>query len=145
MHNLDISCSDNFIPLLVIKAFTSFSKHISYLLCSRYDSSKTFSQNVELTDPIISRFDILCVVKVFVNLYSLFLVLYVHNNMKANAFQDVVDPVTDEMLAKFVVDSHFKSQPKGAHLDDKTLSESQEDVQDSSNPVDPEVYTCYPT
>lgn len=30
----------------------------------RYDSSKMFSQNVELTDPIISRFDILCVVKV---------------------------------------------------------------------------------
>lgn len=30
----------------------------------RYDSSKTFTQNVELTDPIISRFDILCVVKV---------------------------------------------------------------------------------
>lgn len=30
----------------------------------RYDSSKTFSQNVELTDPIVSRFDILCVVKV---------------------------------------------------------------------------------
>lgn len=30
----------------------------------RYDSSKTFSENVELTDPIISRFDILCVVKV---------------------------------------------------------------------------------
>ncbi|KAL9684436.1 hypothetical protein QQ045_021874 [Rhodiola kirilowii] len=30
----------------------------------RYDSSKTFAQNVELTDPIISQFDILCVVKV---------------------------------------------------------------------------------
>jgi hypothetical protein len=30
----------------------------------RYDSSKTFTQNVELTDPIISRFDVLCVVKV---------------------------------------------------------------------------------
>ena len=31
----------------------------------RYDSSKSFAQNVELTDPILSRFDILCVVKVF--------------------------------------------------------------------------------
>ena len=29
----------------------------------RYDSSRTFSDNVELTDPILSRFDILCVVK----------------------------------------------------------------------------------
>ncbi|CAK9178789.1 unnamed protein product [Ilex paraguariensis] len=81
----------------------------------RYDSSKTFSQNVELTDPIISRFDILCVVK------------------------DVVDPVTDEMLAKFVVDSHFKSQPKGANLDDRSMSDRQEDIQPSAAPVDPKI------
>ncbi|KAF9689051.1 hypothetical protein SADUNF_Sadunf01G0051600 [Salix dunnii] len=80
----------------------------------RYDSSKTFSQNVELTDPIVSRFDILCVVK------------------------DVVDPVADEMLAEFVVDSHFKSQAKGANIDDRSYSESQED-QASARPVDSEV------
>lgn len=43
--------------------------------------------------------------------------------------QDVVDPVTDEMLAKFVVDSHFRSQPKGANIDDKAFSESQEESQ----------------
>ncbi|TXG48988.1 hypothetical protein EZV62_024863 [Acer yangbiense] len=73
----------------------------------RYDSSKTFSQNVELTDPIVSRFDILCVVK------------------------DVVDPVIDEMLAKFVVDSHFKSQPKGSSFE--------EDAQASDRTVDPEL------
>ncbi|KAK4836622.1 hypothetical protein QYF36_025501 [Acer negundo] len=73
----------------------------------RYDSSKTFSQNVELTDPIVSRFDILCVVK------------------------DVVDPVIDEMLAKFVVDSHFKSQPKGGSFE--------EDAQASDRTVDPEI------
>ncbi|XP_043724687.1 DNA replication licensing factor MCM2 [Telopea speciosissima] len=81
----------------------------------RYDSSKTFSQNVELTDPIVSRFDILCVVK------------------------DVVDPVTDEMLAKFVVESHFKSQPKGANMDDKSVSNSIEDPPASVRPVDPEI------
>ncbi|PKI71570.1 DNA replication licensing factor MCM2 [Punica granatum] len=81
----------------------------------RYDSSKTFSQNVELTDPIVSRFDILCVVK------------------------DVVDPVTDEMLARFVVDSHFKSQPKGVTIDDKSIGESEEDVQASSATADPEI------
>lgn len=40
----------------------------------RYDSSKSFAQNVELTDPILSRFDILCVVKVFfLNIYFSFL------------------------------------------------------------------------
>ncbi|KAL7241379.1 hypothetical protein ACSBR2_006902 [Camellia fascicularis] len=81
----------------------------------RYDSSKTFSQNVELTDPIISRFDILCVVK------------------------DVVDPVKDEMLAKFVVDSHFKSQPKGVYIHEKSISNSQEEIETSSMPTDPEI------
>ncbi|MBA0829232.1 hypothetical protein Goarm_013850, partial [Gossypium armourianum] len=91
-----------------------FIKLICILAC-RYDSSKTFSQNVELTDPIISRFDILCVVK------------------------DVVDPVTDEMLAKFVVDSHFRSQPKGANLDDKAFSESQEEAQASARPDDSKI------
>lgn len=61
----------------------------------RYDSSKTFAQNVELTDPILSRFDVLCVVK------------------------DIVDPVQDELLANFVVDSHFKSHPKHQDSDDQ--------------------------
>ncbi|THG01563.1 hypothetical protein TEA_023898 [Camellia sinensis var. sinensis] len=81
----------------------------------RYDSSKTFPQNVESTDPIISRFDILCVVK------------------------DVVDPVKDEMLAKFVVDSHFKSQPKGVYIHEKSVSNSQEEIETSSMPTDPEI------
>ena len=30
----------------------------------RYNSALTFSQNVDLTEPILSRFDVLCVVKV---------------------------------------------------------------------------------
>lgn len=55
----------------------------------------------------------------------------------------MVDPVTDEMLAKFVVDSHFKSQPKGANIDDKSINESQEDSQDSTRPLDPEVVLLY--
>lgn len=50
-----------------------------------------------------------------------------------------MDPVTDEMLANFVVDSHFKSQPKGGHSDDKPVSESNEDNRASARPVDPEV------
>lgn len=51
----------------------------------RYDSSCTFSENVELTDPILQRFDLLCVL------------------------QDTVDPVADERLALFVTSSHMKS------------------------------------
>lgn len=53
----------------------------------RYNSTIPFSQNVELTEPILSRFDILCVVR------------------------DTVDPTEDERLARFVVRSHGKSHP----------------------------------
>lgn len=53
----------------------------------RYNPTIPFSQNVELTEPILSRFDILCVVK------------------------DAADPVIDEMLARFVVGSHLRSHP----------------------------------
>ena len=50
----------------------------------------------------------------------------------------MVDPIADEMLAEFVVDSHFKSQAKGANIDDRSYGESQED-QASARPVDTEV------
>merc|ERR1719446_702067 len=54
----------------------------------RYDSSLTFLENVDLTDPILSRFDILAVVK------------------------DVVDPLHDEKLAHFVAGNHIRAHPK---------------------------------
>jgi DNA replication licensing factor MCM2 len=54
----------------------------------RYNPTIPFQQNVELTEPILSRFDVLCVVK------------------------DNVDPVMDELLARFVVGSHLRSHPK---------------------------------
>ncbi|CAG8641520.1 4084_t:CDS:10, partial [Ambispora gerdemannii] len=54
----------------------------------RYNSSVPFSQNVDLTEPILSRFDVLCVVR------------------------DIVDPISDENLADFVVKSHMRSHPK---------------------------------
>ncbi|KAL1550542.1 MCM DNA helicase complex subunit [Salvia divinorum] len=88
------------------------SENLHVIFC-RYDSSMTFSQNVELTDPIVSRFDILCVVK------------------------DVVDPVTDEMLAQFVVDSHYNSQPKGSKFDDR--NDSQDKNHASAGQSDPEI------
>lgn len=53
----------------------------------RYDPSITFAANVNLSDPILSRFDILCVVR------------------------DEVDPIQDQHLAKFVVSSHIRHHP----------------------------------
>ncbi|KAL0093775.1 MCM2/3/5 family-domain-containing protein [Phycomyces blakesleeanus] len=53
----------------------------------RYNASIPFSQNVELTEPILSRFDVLCVVK------------------------DIVDPEQDHVLATNVIASHIRSHP----------------------------------
>ncbi|KAL8695408.1 MAG: hypothetical protein Q9224_003406 [Gallowayella concinna] len=53
----------------------------------RYNSTIPFAQNVELTEPILSRFDILVVVR------------------------DTVDPEEDERLANFVVGSHGRAHP----------------------------------
>ncbi|CEF64250.1 DNA replication licensing factor MCM2 [Strongyloides ratti] len=53
----------------------------------RYDSSRTFADNVDLTEPILSRFDILCVVR------------------------DIHNSVEDEKLAKFVIGNHKKLHP----------------------------------
>lgn len=63
----------------------------------RYDPSMTFSENVNLSEPILSRFDILCVVK------------------------DEFDPMQDQQLARFVVSSHIKHHPTMAD----TIPESQ--------------------
>ncbi|CAI4054991.1 hypothetical protein SKDZ_02G0840 [Saccharomyces kudriavzevii ZP591] len=54
----------------------------------RYNSTLPLAQNVGLTEPILSRFDILCVVR------------------------DLVDEEADQRLATFVVDSHVRSHPE---------------------------------
>merc|ERR1719487_2914967 len=62
----------------------------------KYDSGRTFAQNVNLTDPILSRFDILCVLR------------------------DESDAVQDERLADHVVCSHVRSHPDSTG-DDKAV------------------------
>jgi DNA replication licensing factor MCM2 len=56
-------------------------------ILGHYDSSLTFAENVDLSDPILSRFDILSVVK------------------------DTVNPIQDENLADHVVTSHAICHP----------------------------------
>lgn len=79
----------------------------------RYNPTIPFSQNVELTEPILSRFDILCVVK------------------------DAADPIVDEMLAKFVVGSHLRSHPNfDPATDEVNIATSLDlDVRSSSSPL----------
>ena len=54
----------------------------------RYNSTATFMDNVDLTEAILSRFDILCVIR------------------------DTVDRDVDAKLAAFVCDSHIQSHPQ---------------------------------
>ena len=86
----------------------------------RYNSTIPFSQNVELTEPILSRFDILCVVR------------------------DTVEPEEDERLASFVVNSHGRAhpnaqahaaEPKKMDVDDEEEDED-EDEENSALPFD---------
>ena len=63
---------------------------IWYVTAIRYTSVRVICcplPKVDLTEPILSRFDILCVVR------------------------DVVDPVEGENLARFVVSSHIRHHP----------------------------------
>merc|ERR1719186_938138 len=75
----------------------------------RYDPSMTFSENVDLTEPILSRFDILCVVR------------------------DTVDPVADEHLARFVVASHMTSHPRADQNDVENMKKTEETLASTSN------------
>jgi len=69
----------------------------------RYDGSLTFVDNVDLTDPILSRFDILCVVR------------------------DLVDPSKDERVARWVCDNHIRSHPDKDEKDEDKENEDKED------------------
>ncbi|KAL3995080.1 MCM2/3/5 family protein [Acanthocheilonema viteae] len=77
----------------------------------RYDPSRTFAENVDLTEPILSRFDVLCVVR------------------------DTVDPVEDERLANFVVDSHRKHHPNAKELQEERLRNSQQTSQPEKDSI----------
>jgi DNA replication licensing factor MCM2 len=75
----------------------------------KYDTTRTFRENVDLTDPILSRFDVLSVVR------------------------DTVDASIDERLARFVVDSHANSHPSAKFKKSIAPREVQQDSQQSSS------------
>ena len=82
----------------------------------RYDSSCTIAENVELTDPILQRFDVLCVL------------------------QDTVDPVADERLADFVTKSHMRCSVTHDNTDGEAANTNTEaannDNEDGTIPQD---------
>jgi DNA replication licensing factor MCM2 len=73
----------------------------------RYLPGRSFQENVQLTEPILSRFDVLLVVK------------------------DIIDVEIDERLARFVVDNHVKSHPDYEKTSDN-VAENDPDIIDQS-------------
>jgi len=84
----------------------------------RYDPQRTFAQNVNLTDPILSRFDVLCVLR------------------------DESDPVQDQRLADHVVCSHIRSHPD-ANPEEKALKPKLQQRPDHVEPIDQELLKYY--
>ena len=66
-----------------------------------YDDKLSFQDNVELSDPILSRFDVLCVLK------------------------DEVDVCKDKRLADFIINSHRKNHPDIEIDEDKEEEEAE--------------------
>jgi DNA replication licensing factor MCM2 len=87
----------------------------------RYDPQRNFMDNVDLTDPIISRFDILSVVR------------------------DEVDFYKDKALATFVINSHIRSHPDGNSDEylDATLLDDERIKIDESEMVSQEMLKKY--
>ncbi|TID26143.1 hypothetical protein CANINC_002838 [Pichia inconspicua] len=82
----------------------------------RYNSTVDLQRNVNLTEPILSRFDIICVVR------------------------DLSNPEDDERLASFVVDSHMRSYPDEDELDaDDELDEDADDADGSDDELKDEI------
>ena len=80
----------------------------------RYNSTVPFSQNVELTEPILSRFDVLCVVR------------------------DTVDPSEDERLASFVVNSHGRAHPMA-----NSAANAEPEEHNRAGPIDQDLLRKY--
>lgn len=75
----------------------------------RYNSTVDLQRNVNLTEPILSRFDVICVVR------------------------DLCDPTNDERLATFVVDSHMRSYPDDDEIDDNSDADDIKGDDDGDN------------
>ena len=74
-----------------------------------YRPSMNFNDNVDLTDPILSRFDILTVIR------------------------DEVEEEIDDQLATFVINSHMKSHPHCRKTDAENQEERAESIQNYLN------------
>lgn len=86
----------------------------------RYIPTRTFLNNVELTEPIVSRFDIICVIR------------------------DITDEFRDGQMARFVVRSHIKSHPDAEDEEIAEIEELEEaERADDHEPIEQELLKRY--
>lgn len=88
-------------------------------IAGNYDPSRTFAENVDLSEPILSRFDVLCVVR------------------------DTIDPIEDERMAKFICSSHCKHHPDAVAVEENEEKLQDEDLNQSQNENE-SVFTLVP-
>ena len=86
-------------PPLPSLLFPSLASYRSFSPVSSH--SYNFAENVELTDPILQRFDVLCIL------------------------QDTIDSLADERLANFVVKSHMYSHPDAQKMREQQAEEEE--------------------
>jgi len=84
----------------------------------RYNSTQTFAQNVNLSDPILSRFDLICVIR------------------------DESDSLQDERLADHVVSSHIRAHP-AATVNDKAVRPKMQQKASHHEVIDQELLQKY--
>lgn len=76
------SCTARSVAAVFLAAF--IFQLFSLLKGGRYDPSLTFSENVDLTEPIVSRFDVLCVVRDTIDPVQVSLTLEALTNTHSN-------------------------------------------------------------
>ncbi|KAH0795989.1 DNA replication licensing factor Mcm2 [Histomonas meleagridis] len=85
----------------------------------RYDGSLSFSQNSGLSEPILSRFDVLCVVKDVVDsILDAKLADYVIKSHQGETHQNGLD---EEILRKYIAYARKNVQPKLSDIDNQKL------------------------
>ena len=113
----------------------------------RYDGAVSFAENVELSEPILSRFDCICVVKDTVDpgappppasALPPPAPSRPHPPLRLTSLPKDTPSVLDERLAEFVVDSHKKSHPTTQKEAGHDASQSQNLTSQAANGANPD-------
>merc|ERR1739845_272356 len=111
----------------------------------RYDASRTFAQNVNLTDPILSRFDILCVIRDESNslqderLADHVVCSHIRSHIEATAKDKLVkprlqqrkthvEPIDQELLQKYIIYARQRIKPQVSDIDKDKLANFYKDI-----------------